>query len=816
MGLIIRILRVILKMSSKSLGKDAEQMSDSWDDRSFQSALDEDVASQTKSLSKSKAYREQREQYEQAKKTELTKSSYELPLIKSGVLKVRNQLRKWIKLNCELRHGVCILKRDAVWFDTLMLAGGDVMPRPSRKYGYCFKFFQPHKVPIHLKGPHGEGNESARIVLPSDHVIFRAATEQEGLEWICAFRQAIFGQHPDYEAILQMPATGFDQLDLAGSSAVPTLEEAEDRPSSMGVGSGPLRSQDTAALGLRADTAASDGLKQSLLIQGKQQQELEVNDWTEEEPLAPSLRSAFPSDYTPPSPPVAIGEVEWALEAAPSRSTSESIYQHQILSPEQHDEIWSFLSQHQHGATISRLPLQMSQRKSVLERFSDNFAHADFLTDAAKHKLPLGRFTSVVRWVMSMFYNKDEGLARPIAPVLGEVFRCCFQLPSHNKTPSSRAFFLAQAVTAHPEPTFAFVATNARCGWKVTGSLKYLHTFFGNTLVSHYKGTITVHLLQSNESFDITLPSTVTTGLLLGDTYTNLNGTVQVSCSQSNLEFQATFAEESKTTFNGTIQHTPEGGSGTVALLHGSYDETVFIKAPDADRDTALLSVAGHSLFGRRLTKMVVQQNQLWTYKSNARKFDSASAWYGALFGANPSLGPLYQDEAKRASTFTSDLFVEESGAWRCIAATTVVWDFERDVYQYQEQTGFIKTLTLDELSDFLMYEDDGQPTVESADQPAMRRRLISSKSFDTDGPDSPMIRKAFRGTRLHQDSVDSLGGPSGVEIEAALQSSRFLQESLDHRLQRLEQSRETEKMLVMGVALVFLLIQLTTFLSKY
>jgi hypothetical protein len=63
-------------------------------------------------------------------------------------LKVRSSLKNWIKLYCVLKPGIMLLyKSDTFksgqWVGTIMLSSCQLLERPSKKHGFCFKLFHP-------------------------------------------------------------------------------------------------------------------------------------------------------------------------------------------------------------------------------------------------------------------------------------------------------------------------------------------------------------------------------------------------------------------------------------------------------------------------------------------------------------------------------------------------------------------------------------------------------------------------------------------------------------------------------------------------
>jgi hypothetical protein len=126
----------------------------------------------------------------------------------------------------------------------------------------------------------------------------------------------------------------------------------------------------------------------------------------------------------------------------------------------QHKSIlWNLLKQVRPGMDASRiiLPTFCLEPRSFLDKASDVFFHADFLTDAAHAATPEARFLSVARWFVTYFYKKPKGLQKPYNPLLGEIFRCLFELPAHpSGVPASRALLVAEQVGSGPLLSLSF------------------------------------------------------------------------------------------------------------------------------------------------------------------------------------------------------------------------------------------------------------------------------------------------------------------------------------------------------------------------
>jgi hypothetical protein len=140
-------------------------------------------------------YKKQKEDYLSEKKRitndMLSVMRDESIIILADWLKVRGSLKNWIKLYCILKPGIILLfKSDKMkpghWVGTVILNSCQLIKRPSKKHGFCFKIFHPLERSIWAsKGPGGETNISVPyILLPTFYLIFRAQSEKIGNIWM--------------------------------------------------------------------------------------------------------------------------------------------------------------------------------------------------------------------------------------------------------------------------------------------------------------------------------------------------------------------------------------------------------------------------------------------------------------------------------------------------------------------------------------------------------------------------------------------------------------------------------------------------------
>ena len=101
--------------------------------------------------------------------------------------------------------------------------------------------------------------------------------------------------------------------------------------------------------------------------------------------------------------------------------------------------ITHLLSQVRIGMDLTKivLPTFILERRSLLEMYSDFFAHPDLFLDIPDGNSPEERMIRALKWYLSSFHagRKSSIAKKPYNPILGETFRCHWKPPS--KTNSS-------------------------------------------------------------------------------------------------------------------------------------------------------------------------------------------------------------------------------------------------------------------------------------------------------------------------------------------------------------------------------------------
>lgn len=170
------------------------------------------------------------------------------------------------------------------------------------------------------------------------------------------------------------------------------------------------------------------------------------------------------------------------------------------------------------GSDLSRitLPTFILERKSMLERITNQMQHPDILLEAHATSDPEKRFVQVVKWSLSGWHITPKAVKKPLNPVLGEYFSSYWDL--HNGT---KAFYIAEQTSHHP-PKSSYFYMSPENGIRIDGTLEPHSKFLGNSAASMMEG---VGLLQFTdildkdgkpETYEITQPNMYARGILIG------------------------------------------------------------------------------------------------------------------------------------------------------------------------------------------------------------------------------------------------------------------------------------------------------------
>ncbi|XP_039389713.1 oxysterol-binding protein-related protein 5 isoform X2 [Mauremys reevesii] len=552
---------------------------------------DKECASPTAKFTKKETLKVQKKNYRQEKKraTKQLFSALKDPsvVIMADWLKIRGTLKSWTKLWCVLKPGVLLIYKTpkvGQWVGTILLHSCELIERPSKKDGFCFKLFHPLDQSIWaVKGPKGENVGSITQPLPSSYLIFRAASESDGRCWLDAlelalrcsslFRLSASKQGKDGDLNCSSDSSHAGLYNLLHTATISDQELFHFNESAL--------ENHHVENDAFSDKSERDNIEESENETQENSRKTNESESDQSEIHGDISRERKGTTYMEQiyeefGEPPGRRTVENCSVGSDILQTGESS-QTETVSEENKSLMWILLKQLRPGMDLSRvvLPTFILEPRSFLNKLSDYYYHADLLSQAALEEDPYSRIKQVLRWYLSGFYKKPKGIKKPYNPILGETFRCCWFHPQTN----SHTFYIAEQVSHHP-PVSAFHVSNRKDGFCISGSILAKSKFYGNSLSALLDGKAKLTFLNRDEDYIITMPYAHCKGILYGTMTMELGGKVTIECERSNhraeLEFKLKPFFGGSTSIN-QISGKIKSGEEVLASLDGHWDGEVYI-----------------------------------------------------------------------------------------------------------------------------------------------------------------------------------------------------------------------------------------------
>ncbi|XP_033341941.1 oxysterol-binding protein-related protein 9 isoform X2 [Megalopta genalis] len=260
------------------------------------------------------------------------------------------------------------------------------------------------------------------------------------------------------------------------------------------------------------------------------------------------------------------------------------------------------LSQVKIGMDLTKvaLPTFILERRSLLEMYADYFTHPDQFISIADMTTPRDRMVQVVRWYLCSFHaGRKSGVAKkPYNPILGEIFRCHWDIPNDvvDSTNDSKLVaegpvpwcrenqlsFVAEQVSHHP-PISAFYAEHYTKQISFGAHVWTKSKFLGLSIGVHNVGKGWVNVLQYGEEYVLTFPNGYGRSILTVP-WIELGGTATIHCPQTG--FHATVEFLTKPFYGGkrnriTCQITQPGDKKPFLSINGEWSGAMEAKWAD-------------------------------------------------------------------------------------------------------------------------------------------------------------------------------------------------------------------------------------------
>ncbi|XP_011240326.1 oxysterol-binding protein-related protein 5 isoform X1 [Mus musculus] len=623
---------------------------------------DKECTSPTTRVSKKDALKAQKENYRQEKKraTKQLFSALTDPsvVIMADSLKIRGTLKSWTKLWCVLKPGVLLIYKTpkvGQWVGTVLLHCCELIERPSKKDGFCFKLFHPLDQSVWaVKGPKGESVGSITQPLPSSYLIFRAASESDGRCWLDALELAL-----RCSSLLRLSTCKQGRDGEQGSSPDASPSSLYGLPTSATI-------PDQDLFPLNGSALENDAFSDKSERENAEDSDAETQDHSRK--TNESGSDLLDSPGGPWRGTTYVEQVQEELGELDETSQVETV------SEENKSLMWVLLRQLRPGMDLSRvvLPTFVLEPRSFLGKLSDYYYHGDLLSRAAAEDDPYCRMKLVLRWYLSGFYKKPK-------------------------------------VSHHP-PVSAFYVSNRKDGFCMSGSITAKSKFYGNSLSALLDGKAKLTFLNRKEEYTLTMPYAHCRGILYGTMTMELGGKVNIECEKNNLQAELDFKLKpffgSSANIN-QISGKIMSGEEVLARLTGHWDRDVFIKE-ESSGGTELFWTPSEEVRRQRLKRHTVlleeqselESERLWQHVTRAiREGDQHKATQekSVLEEAQRQRAREHQQSLTpwKPQLFLLDPLTQE---WRYRYEDLSPWDPLKDIAQY-EQDGILHTLQRETMS---------------------------------------------------------------------------------------------------------------------
>lgn len=624
------------------------------------------------------SFKAMKESYRQEQKRRIKELASALKdpsvIILSSWLKVRGTLKGWQKFWCVVKPGMLLIYKSSKhgqWVGTVLLNGCEILQRPSKKEGFCFKIYHPLEHYMWAtRGPKGELAGSIAQPMPKDHLILRADSESDGRCWLDALEVAQnqgYSIQKDNKGMLSELYGKDDKEDREDDSGIPAVQDQDDDSND-----GMEKSDSDNELDDTIGPLGRDGGEE--IEEGPVEETVYVEEKGEE--------------Y--------LGQAGEALEE---------------IEDENKSILWALLKQVKPGMDLSRvtLPTFILEPRSFLDKLSDFYFHSDILSRAAREEDAYSRMKEVVRWYLSGFYKKPKGLKKPYNPILGETFRCYWGNPNGTKT-----YFVAEQVSHHP-PVSAFYVSNRKEGYVVNCSCLAKSKFYGNSSSAILDGTATLTLLRFGEEYVMSIPYAHCKGILIGTLTMELGGVVTINCEKTGYKAEIEFKLKpfwKKSGESNYVAGKIKMGKETLCRIEGKWDGEILItdlKSPipagEVEPLPELFWDPTPEIREQRLPRHLVEYNaqgefeseKLWINVSDAIKVNDQEKATNEKFILEEAQRKGHRERRENGVEWIPKLFERDPAApnainrWLYKYRDIRPWDPMTDLKEY-ENDGIVKT----------------------------------------------------------------------------------------------------------------------------
>ncbi|KAI1289584.1 Oxysterol-binding protein-related protein 9 [Halotydeus destructor] len=341
------------------------------------------------------------------------------------------------------------------------------------------------------------------------------------------------------------------------------------------------------------------------------------------------------------------------------------------------------------------LPTFILERRSLLEMYADFFAHPDLFVSIADGDSAEDRFLRVVKWYLSAFHagRKSSVAKKPYNPVLGETFKCYWDVPNYSSSPeqdtelaankskklvedgpipwasTSNLTFTAEQVSHHP-PISAFYAEHIERKIICSASIYTKSAFLGLSIGVHHIGHGSITLLDRDEEYTVSFPSAYGRSILTVP-WIELGGNVAINCAKTGYSASIDFLTKP---FYGGKKHKVSGdvynpNKKVILSITGEWNGTMNARRPETGKSEHLFVDTKTIPIIKKIVQPVAKQEEyesrnLWKEVTVALKTRDVSQATAAKSKVEQRQRDLVKKRSQDGSTFQNRLFHQEVNRW--------------------------------------------------------------------------------------------------------------------------------------------------------
>lgn len=288
--------------------------------------------------------------------------------------------------------------------------------------------------------------------------------------------------------------------------------------------------------------------------------------------------------------------------------------------------LMGIISQLRPGCDLSRitLPTFILERKSMLERITNQLQQPDILIKASKTKNPHERFLLVVEWYMSCWHIAPKAVKKPLNPILGEYFTCYWDLSD-----GSQAYYIAEQTSHHP-PKSSYFYIIPEHNIRIDGLVAPKSRFLGNSTAAMMEGLTKLTFMDiidkktgKPEVFTLSQPNMYARGILFGGLKFELGDHLIIKVSSSDLNADIEF--KTKGFISGSynvIQGSIDENNEKVYEISGKWNELMHIKNLKTKKSSVLFDCSKANPLNPKVRDLSEQgefeSRKLWLKVTNA------------------------------------------------------------------------------------------------------------------------------------------------------------------------------------------------------